>query len=146
MNQAEPCWAKLEDDSWSHWFFFSVLVQYFWYLASHLDSQCILSKFCSLERGDRAKAKALCPSMNAPLAVHTHMHTFPQNAVCEIVFKNKVYFKCLKKYQCNLLLVPLGLYSQKVAGNISGWLLYSGCWFLLYMKDSHSHTENGIIT
>lgn len=68
--------------------FSSVLVEYFWHLASHSDSQCILSKFCSLERGDRAKAKALP-------CTHILTHLFKSQCV-RLTLKSKFIWNAWK--------------------------------------------------
>lgn len=128
IKNSLPMWIRLSHAGLSlkmtlgvtdFFFFFSVLVQYFWHLASHSDSQRILSKFCSLERGDRAKAKALCPCIHAPLpCTHTLTH-FLKSQCVRLTLKSKFIWTAWKKYERYLLLFPLGLYSQKVAGNIS---------------------------
>lgn len=55
-------------------FFFQYPGSVFLALLSLSESQYILSKFCSLERGDRAKAKAFCPCVHTPLPC-THQLT-----------------------------------------------------------------------
>lgn len=55
--------------------------------------------FQILQPGKRrqGQSKGFMPMHARTLAVHTHTHTFPQIAVCEIDFKIKVYLSCLKK-------------------------------------------------
>lgn len=77
-------------------FFFSVLVQCFWHLASHPESHCIFFHILQAGKRRHCQSQGFMPWHAHTRSVQMHTHTFPQSTVCKGDLCIKVCFPCLK--------------------------------------------------